>query len=385
MRISRIILKSWRNFRSVDVDLQRRVFLIGPNASGKSNFLDAFRFLHDIAKPLGGGLLKSISDRGGDSKIRCLWASGRSSQIEIEVHITGDKDSDPNWRYAISIKRKQEGKHDPVLEYEKVWRDDRLILDRPNKKDIDDPKLLTQTHLQQTSANKEFREIADYFSSFRYFHLVPQLLRYPEAFAGKSMEEDPFGREFLEDIYKTNKRTTQSRLNKIERALKIAVPYFSKLQVEKDDSGKPHLQIRYENWRPHGAKQTEEELSDGTLRFIGFLWTLLEGNQLLLFEEPELSLHTAVIRNLPRLIWRIQEKENSQVIISTHSIELLSDEGIEGEEVLVLIPGEKGTAIKPASSIENVRLLMEGGMSVVDAVIPITEPKDINQLDLFDV
>jgi AAA15 family ATPase/GTPase len=48
----RLHLGNWRNFASVDVRLQNRVFVIGPNAAGKSNLLDAFRFLHD----LGSGL-----------------------------------------------------------------------------------------------------------------------------------------------------------------------------------------------------------------------------------------------------------------------------------------------------------------------------------------
>lgn len=43
-------LENWRNFVRIDVALQRRAFLVGPNASGKSNFLDAFRFLHDILR-----------------------------------------------------------------------------------------------------------------------------------------------------------------------------------------------------------------------------------------------------------------------------------------------------------------------------------------------
>ncbi|MBF2753804.1 MAG: AAA family ATPase, partial [Gammaproteobacteria bacterium AqS3] len=54
MYISRVQLKNWRNFVEVDVPLCPRQFLVGPNASGKSNFLDVFRFLHDIANPDGG-------------------------------------------------------------------------------------------------------------------------------------------------------------------------------------------------------------------------------------------------------------------------------------------------------------------------------------------
>jgi predicted ATPase len=47
MRFSQVILENWRNFDQVDVRLQDRAFLVGPNASGKSNFLDVFRFLRD--------------------------------------------------------------------------------------------------------------------------------------------------------------------------------------------------------------------------------------------------------------------------------------------------------------------------------------------------
>ncbi|HCC33876.1 MAG TPA: hypothetical protein DEQ28_08280 [Clostridiales bacterium] len=49
MRCSRIVLENWKNFASIDVPLQQRAFLVGPNASGKSNFLDVFRFLRDVA------------------------------------------------------------------------------------------------------------------------------------------------------------------------------------------------------------------------------------------------------------------------------------------------------------------------------------------------
>ena len=55
MIISKLALKNWRNFRTAEVRLVDRVFLVGPNASGKSNLLDVFRFLRDIAVA-GGGL-----------------------------------------------------------------------------------------------------------------------------------------------------------------------------------------------------------------------------------------------------------------------------------------------------------------------------------------
>src|SRR4030042_925642 len=98
MIISHIVLKNWRNFRHVDVDLGNRVFLVGPNASGKSNFLDAIRFLRDIAKP-GGGLQKAVTERGGLSKIRCL-AARQNPDIEIKVKLSDYSNDEALWTYA---------------------------------------------------------------------------------------------------------------------------------------------------------------------------------------------------------------------------------------------------------------------------------------------
>ena len=89
LRVMHIHLENWRNFTSVNVDLQRRVFLVGPNASGKSNFLDAFRFLHDVVS-VGGGFREAVRKRGGVSRLRCL-AARRYSDIVVRVRIGGDE------------------------------------------------------------------------------------------------------------------------------------------------------------------------------------------------------------------------------------------------------------------------------------------------------
>lgn len=64
MQFTRLKLKNWRNFTRVDLALGERLFITGPNASGKSNLMDAFRFLRDIAKS-GGGLQEAVTLRGG--------------------------------------------------------------------------------------------------------------------------------------------------------------------------------------------------------------------------------------------------------------------------------------------------------------------------------
>ena len=113
MIVSHLRLKNWRNFQAVDVRLRNRVFLAGPNASGKSNLLDAFRFLRDIVKR-GGGLQQAIEERGGLSRIRCLAARG-DPDVAIEVSLTDASGPSYLWKYAIGIKPQHGGTRSPVL------------------------------------------------------------------------------------------------------------------------------------------------------------------------------------------------------------------------------------------------------------------------------
>ncbi len=384
MIVSHIALKNWRNFQAVDVPLGDRVFLVGPNASGKSNFLDAFRFLRDIAKA-GGGLQKAVSDRGGLSKIRCL-AARRYPDVEIEVTLSSSPDNVSGWRYAIGIKQETSGHRRPYLAYERVWKNGNAILERPDKADKSDFERLTQTHLEQISANVDFREVSRFFESVSYLHVVPQLIRHPRAFTGPGLPGDPFGRSLLERIGKTNERTKKSRLKKIESALRIAVPQLKELSyvVDTAEGGIPHLEAMYEHWRPHGFKQRESEFSDGTLRLVGLLWSLLEREAPLLLEEPELSLNAAIVRKLPALIHRMTRKNRRQVLISTHSADLLSDKGVGSDEVLLLAPSPEGTTVQRATESKEIRDLLNGGLSIGDAALPRIDPKNVQQLLLFE-
>jgi hypothetical protein len=377
MRVSHIELANWKNFQTVNVDLPERVFLVGPNASGKSNLLDAFRFLRDIALP-GGGLQKACSDRGGVSKIRCL-AARRYPEVIAAVELA---ESDKKlWRYEIAFT--QDNNRNPRLTREVVYKGDQLILQRPDETDKMDQLRLSQTALEQISANQSFRGIAHFFESISYLHLVPQIIRNPGSLSEDGGIMDAYGRHFLERVAKTSEKTRNSRLRKIRNALVIAVPQLKELRLDHDPRGVPHLVGVYEHWRPKGAKQNEEQFSDGTLRLLGLLWALQEGEGPLLLEEPELSLHSGVVRRLAGLVYRMQKARRRQVLISTHSVDLLSDPGISGEEVLVLKPGVEGTQVTRAASNDEIRLLLEAGMSAADAVLPHTEPEQAIQLELF--
>ena len=383
MIITRLRLKNWRNFRSLDANMQERQFIVGPNASGKSNLLDVFRFLRDVAKPEGGGLQKAVKDRGGIPKLRCL-AARSDSDITIDVELSEPGEEQPTWRYAISIKLETRGYRQPYLASERVWKDGKEVLSRPNAADLDDPERLKQTFLEQVNANKEFREIARFFSAITYLHLVPQLLRYPDVFQSTTLEIDPFGQGFLDRVASTRSATQHARLKTIEKALKVAVPQLQQLKFERDENGRPHLAALYSHWRPRAGCQREDQFSDGTLRLIGLLWSLLDGDSLLLLEEPELSLNSGITQHLAGLIYRLQRQRRRQVLVSTHSEALLNDSGIDGDEILVLFPSEEGTEATPAANLAEVKALLIAGIPPGEVVLAKTRAPNTAQLSFFN-
>lgn len=386
MFITRLQLKNWRNFKRVDVNLRERVYLIGPNASGKSNLLDALRFLRDVARH-GGGLQSAVMSRGGLSKLRCLLARS-DPEVSISVELAERIDTQAQWRYELAFKSEGKGLQRVIVSRE-VATDLSLsppkqVLGRPDELDAADKERLTETGLEQVNANKDFRSIAQFFSSLTYLHLVPQLLKYPELGNTRQVEGDPFGQSFLERIAKTPERTRDARLRKIEEALRACVPNMRNLKFRPDEiTGQPHLEALYEHWRPDAGWQREDQLSDGTLRLLAIMWSLLDGDSLLLMEEPELSLNEAIVGQIPPLLWKIQRqaKHRRQVFISTHSEAMLRHESLDPREVLRLQPTADGTLVLPAS--EEEMQLVEAGYTVADAIASKVHAAQILQPTLF--
>lgn len=382
MLITHIRLKNWRNFRELDIPLRDVSYVLGPNASGKSNLLDALRFLRDISKSKGGGLQSAVSDRGGMSKLRCLHAR-KDTEVLIDVTLAESPDEPALWRYLLAFKA-EAGKAQKILvSQELAWHGEELILDRPNKDDLIDSMLRTQTHLEQIQANGKFRSLVDFFSDTTYLHLVPQLLKFADVIGGQQLADDPFGQNFLERVAKTPERTRHLRLQKIGAALRSAVPQFKELKFEKDDLGRPHLHALYSHHRPNAGWQSEEHFSDGTLRLLGLLWALLESNTLLLLEEPEISLNDAIVKEIPLIIHRLQKdkKIKRQIILSTHSAALLDNPGIDGRGVILLESTQDGTKARTLTTEEKQAL--EAGLSVAEVVLPKARPDDIGQLGLW--
>ena len=384
MIISKIELFNWKNFHRCEVGVQERCFVVGANAAGKSNFIDALRFLRDVAKQ-GGGLQTAVRVRGGITKIRCL-AAREQSNVKLAIELSESDSRELCWHYELNFKHTGGGIRENQVKIvsEKVFsgREQRYVLDRSAETLGEDEETLKYTYLEQPNANKDFRVIQQFLQNVEYLNVVPQMVRESASSSYSGDKEDYYGRNFLKRLALLNDNTRRSYFRKINEFLKLAVPQLEELSFVKDEIGVPHLEARYVHWRTRGSKQQEMQFSDGTLRLIGFLFALIDSNGVLLLEEPEINLHPGIVAQFPEFIAKIQrvKKGGRQVFITTHSYDILSNEGIAPEEVLLLTNSPEGTEVEVLSNVEKGKNILAAGFSMADVVMPLTKPWSIESM-----
>ena len=384
MIISKIELFNWKNFHRCEVGVQERCFVVGANAAGKSNFIDALRFLRDVAKQ-GGGLQTAVRVRGGITKIRCL-AAREQSNVKLAIELSESDSRELCWHYELNFKHTGGGIRENQVKIvsEKVFsgREQRYVLDRSAETLGEDEETLKYTYLEQPNANKDFRVIQQFLQNVEYLNVVPQMVRESASSSYSGDKEDYYGRNFLKRLALLNDNTRRSYFRRINEFLKLAVPQLEELSFVKDEIGVPHLEARYVHWRTRGSKQQEMQFSDGTLRLIGFLFALIDSNGVLLLEEPEINLHPGIVAQFPEFIAKIQrvKKGGRQVFITTHSYDILSNEGIAPEEVLLLTNSPEGTEVEVLSNVEKAKNILAAGFSMADVVMPLTKPWSIESM-----
>ena len=327
MRITHLHLINWRNFPDVEFDLGERLMVVGANASGKSNLLDAFGFLSDVAS-YGGGLASAIDARGGIGAVRNAHTSHDHARCDVTCDVTMAHGDDV-WRYRLSIRGVGPSTRLAQVADETVWLNGTVLLRRPDGNDRDDLRCLEQTHLEQVSINRQFRMIADFLAQ-----------------AG--------------DLPSTCGSVDHGH---VERAMHAAIPDAGPLPPASDGFA----------------------VSDGTRALAGLLQTLMVTSTtggLLLLDGPEQLLNPAIVRRLPEMFATAGQDGATQLVLSTHAREILDDETIRASEILVLQPTRGGATARLLCDVPQVRSQLTAGIPVSEVVGQLIDPspRDLNGL-----
>ncbi len=380
--LARVKIKNYKSIGKCDVHLARMSVLIGRNGSGKSNFLDALKFVVD---GLVTSLDHAIKARGGIQSVR-RKSTGHPRNFAIELKLNLPEMRVASYAFEIaarteggfSVKREDlkvvGGAGKPVGHYSVA--DGQLISSRPEN--LPQP-VSDRLFLVVASGIPEFRPAYDALCSMGFYNLNPDSMRELQSpDAGELLHHDG-----------DNIASVIGRMNPAEK--ERAEAFLSKIApgidgVERSTLGpRETLEFRQSvEGAEHPWKFLAASMSDGTLRALGILTAASQplkpigSARLVGIEEPETALHPAAAKALVDALK--EATAHTQVIITTHSAELL--DAIDEPDSLFVVQAKKGeTSIAgiDSASQEVIRkhLYSPGEMLRMDQLEP--DQKDLDR------
>ncbi len=396
--LRRLILRRFRSFPSEQVEFDNPTFLVGQNGSGKSNLADAFAFL---AEAMATPLQAVIEHRGGLATVGHRGsARGRPSNLGLAVVLNNPDDHTTQARYAFELRALRGYGFEVVREQCVVQRADgsKDWFDRSTSpkhspiswastanslKPVMEPGALA---LPLVGGDTRFQAVARFLSEMRVYRIEPVVLR--------EMQEPDSGVRLRSDgsnaasVLRELQRKSPEDWKRILDLLGSIVP--GTVGVRPKRHGKKLTLEFTQDWaRSERVKFEAYNMSDGTLRALGLLAAVFQrpAPSLLVIEEPEATIHPGALGSVLDLLRHAGRF--MQVIVTTHSPDVLDATWIEAEH-LRMASWEKGaTQVAPVSEATRSVLkehLMGAGELLRSNALTVTElfDQDPHQIKLFE-
>jgi predicted ATPase len=341
----------------VEIELAPLVVLMGPNAAGKSNLLEALLLLSRLANeqtlagafepPLRGypleafglpddglqGLLKKDSaELTLEATVEPRQAAGRAAsdllryQIAIRIQpktgalIVSDE-------YLAHVGRDGTIKQKPLPRIEREGN--KLVVRRPGEAPRHEELGLNHTLLSNRKLTgdrryPDFDRLRRELSAWQTYYLDPRIaMREPQP-PREVTDIGPRGEWIAPFLFRLKgSEPMRKHFQGIGRALRAAIPTIESLDVDLDPRrGTLDILIRQD-----GTPFSSRVVSEGTLRVLALC--CLAGNpwpgELIAFEEPETGVHPRRIEVVADLLVSMADADHSQVVVTTHSPTLIAE------------------------------------------------------------
>ncbi len=312
--LKRVSIQNFKSLKDVTLDLQKVNLLIGPNNSGKTNFLKALEFIKERYNDF---------PKTGDQSL----TFNRNGQ-DIDFLIVSD-DQDP-----VHIRK-------------------RYILKSGGEKES-----LVYNRENQFTGNgvvpfiKGEKELENLIKSLVIYKPDPNKLTQPGPVGLKEeiVSTDASNLAGFLDLMLSKYRKTV--FSQIENDIKTCIPEFDEINL--DDAQPTEEQKKIfgdKSFKRLGLGNSRQditfwadELSEGTLYFLALLCIIHQPNppKLLLLEEPERGIHPRRIREVMDFIFRLADEKDIQIILTTHNEHVLDDFSTRPESVFVFDKDEEG-------------------------------------------
>ena len=363
--ITRVVLENYKSIAVCDVTLNRLTFLVGPNGSGKSNFLDA---LHFVADALRTTISQAVNQRGGIDDLICrapglLRDKGRPHQFAMQLELALPDGATAT--YAFSVASPTPGQvliEEEVCEVRPPTADAlpaRFHRKRSKVTNNVTPSPLAvspdRLYLVNASGLPHFGPVYEALNQMIFYNLNPTSFRVPQQLeAGAHLAADG------SNIASILRRFEQAypRINdRVQQYLAQIVPGLHSVHVRPVQS---YLALQFHMQSEDGQCYEDfaaSSMSDGTLRALGVLVALFQSGAgdtppaLVAIEEPEAALHpgaTAILLDALR-----DASEDVQVIVTTHSADILDDKDVAAGAILAAVSRDGVTILGPMDDADR--------------------------------
>lgn len=337
MKLTHLAVTNWRNFAHIEFDMSSRLFVVGPNSSGKTNLLGALRFLGDIGRR---GLVAASEDLGGPDR---YFRSGADSAAFVATF----NDTQNSAEFALFLRLMLAGpestKRGSDADQTFAFPMTDPLTGEPNDRYLDVHQTITAGGKKPTDEGESFpvedeeaqrTRVRQTLAGIRYIHPNPKKM------LERADRYDPdHGTGFFQHAGRFSDRELDFVVKRIRPIMASVVPEIPNLSYQRMGLGTEV--VFYSDTPVRGASgvYSHEQFSEGTLRLLGLLFdlaTLPRDTSVVLIEEPETFLQASVVRSLPSLLAEVAMDRDVQMIISTHSPELIDSELVLPSQVLML-------------------------------------------------
>ena len=379
--ITKVNFHNWKSFSDAELFIDPLTFLIGTNASGKSNALDALSFLRDVAR--GVPIYRAICRvRGGEDVVIRKGEKSFSLSVRIQddlntyeyiISIGKVRDgSYTTFRESLLLQRSDSDKKQCVFESE-IFNDDHLYIEtrignralrikRSNSLELTASLfLLDALPLQGKSTHTHCKVVVQYLRNIFVLYADPRSMR----------DYTPVSQLLKEDG--SNVAGVLAAYDRAEKSqIEQQITEYVKPLPEKDikrvwaekvgELGKDAMLYVEEDWADEPVIFDAKGMSDGTLRFIAIVIALLTRpkSSLIAIEEADNGLHPSRSEELVNVLKKIGKEREIDILCTTHNPVLIDT---LGNKMLPFISYVKRdisgvSQIKLLEDVENLAKLM---------------------------
>ncbi len=347
--LQRVVLRNYRSIGHCDVRLGPLTYLVGANGSGKSNFLDAMHLVRDA---LAGSLDNALNERGGLSEVR-RRSGGHPTHFGIRLDFRLASGQQGHFAFDIgALKERAYAVQREECVIGGIGKGPYYRIEQGELRGCSESSfpVVTADRLALVAASglAAFRPVFNALISMSFYNLNPRLMRdLQKPQEGRLLK--PAG-ENIASVIGHLERVDGGQMEIVTEYLQTVVPMVQ--GVERKQIGPMEtLEFRQDMagsrdpWR-----FLAQNMSDGTLRALGVLVALFQGNRdysptVVGIEEPETALHPAASSALREAL--VRASRHTQVIVTSHSPDLLDDREIPADAILAVIAEGGETRIAP--------------------------------------